>query len=172
MGFGKDGKGVIIREQRSQALASLVIDDASGIGTKLAITDDFRMLKTRVQASVTGLTAGEGVGLQLGIADGDLSNEEIDAVLAAEGPVDANDILGNQTSMRPVWIIGSINPAVADTAATFVGDDGSPMIEFKPRWTFGSTTSWNWFVYNRGSGTLTTGATIKINAKSFGVWIR
>ncbi len=38
------------------------------------------------------------------------------------------------------------------------------------RWTFSRTKSWNFFVYNLGAA-ITTGATVIIKAKSFGVWV-
>ncbi len=173
MGFGKDGKGVIIREQRSQALTTLNNATALLIGTKLVTTEDFRMLKAEIQCFVTGLTAGEGTGLMLGLADGDLSTGEIAGVIQAQGPLDPNDIVQTDVAMRPVWLLGALDVDVNELTAAFRGEGNSPMIEAKPRWTFSNQgKAWNWFIWNNSGGNLTTGALASILAKSFGVWVR
>ncbi len=57
MGFGKDKKGSILMESRSQALGALAADAGILIGTKLALTEDFRMLKSNVHAMVMNSVA-------------------------------------------------------------------------------------------------------------------
>ena len=70
MGFGKDGKGVIIRESRAQVLGALAVGTLIFIGTKLGTLERYRMIKLEVFAAITGLTAGEGDVLLFGISDG------------------------------------------------------------------------------------------------------
>ncbi len=171
MGFGKDGKGVIITESRSQVLTTLGNDVVIFIGTKLAMTDDFRMLKLETRAFIDGITDGEQLGLYYGICDGDLSTGEVSAQLDASGPLDANDIVTGNTAMRPVWILGACRGHSA-TTGIIVGEGNSPLMTKNPRWTFSATKSWNFFIWNKRGGALTTGATVRQSAKSFGVWVR
>ncbi len=91
MGFGKDGKGIIIREARSQALGALAQQGAVIIGTNLGTLERFRIIKEELWAAITGLTTGEGTGLLIGIADGDYSLAEIEAALESSGPAGPND---------------------------------------------------------------------------------
>ncbi len=172
MGFGKDGKGVIVREQRDQTLLTLAADFAAIIGTKLAIADDFRMLKAEVQVSLVGGTPGDIEGLTLGIADGDLSASEISAAMVADAPLDANDIVGGNVAERFASIFGALVTNFDGTQGTFRGESNSPLLVVMPRWTFGTTKSWNWFIYNNTGSALTTGASVSLSSKCFGVWIR
>ncbi len=93
MGFGKDGKGVIIREGRAQAIGALAAATGFLIATKLATLERFRMLKSEVFASIIGLTGGEGTGLVFGLADGDLTLAEIEEAIELGGPLGPNDIV-------------------------------------------------------------------------------
>ncbi len=83
MGFGKDGKGVIIMEKKEQALLTLAIDTGLFIATPLAILERFRMLKTELFATLTNVGAGELGGIQLYLVDGDLSLAEAEAAIEA-----------------------------------------------------------------------------------------
>ncbi len=159
-----------MRESRAQALTTLAGAAAKIIGTNIPILERFRMLKAEVYASVTGLTAGEGMGLILGLADGDLNQTEIEAIIEATLPLGPNDIEGSQIAERPVWFLGSTNPREGDTQTMLYNDTGGFNMEIKPRWTFARDKSWNWFIYNLG-GTLTTGSTVGIRVKEFGVWV-
>ncbi len=172
MGFGKDGKGIIIREQRSVNLSTLAAGAAILVGTKLAMTDDFRMLRSEVQAHLAGGTAGDVEGLIFGLADGDLTVAEIAATILANGPLDANDIVTGNIAMRPVWNMGVAITNFDGTDGFYQGEANSPMLIVKPRWTFSATKSWNWFVFNDTGSALTTGASTFILAKNFGVWVR
>ncbi len=159
-------------ENRSQALAALGAGTGIIIGTKLALTDDFRMLKAQNQAIVDGLTTAEGEGLLLGLADGDLSIAEIEEAIEANGPVDANDVVIGNTAMRPVWILGVLRKETAALWGRFFDAvTGAPSVTAKPRWTFSSTKSWNWFVYNQGIA-LQAGSSAKMTSKTWGVWVR
>ncbi len=172
MGFGKDGKGAIIREQRSQALSTLADATALLIGTKLATTEDFRLLKAEITCIVNGLTATEGNGLMLGLADGDLTVGEIKSVIQAQGPLDPNDIIQSDVAMRPVWLLGALEIDATALQGLMRGEGNTSLIEAKPRWTFSQTKSWNWFIWNQTGGALATGGLAIIVAKSFGVWVR
>lgn len=172
MGFGKDGKGVIIRESREQALGILADKTVIFIGTKLATLDDFRMLKTEVNAFLDGGTAGDVGGLLIGLADGDLSTSEIAAGMVVNAPLGPNDVVGGNVAMRPSWIIGALVADGSGTQGHFRGEGNSPNIKFNPRWTFAQTKAWNFFIYNNTGHALTTGAVVELLTKDFGVWVR
>ncbi len=171
MGFGKDGKGVIIREARSQALATLGPLTGIVIDTKIPITEDFRILKQEVIATITGLTAGEGAGLGLYLVDGQYSLAQFEASIEGTGPEGPNDSVDAELSMRFTKFIGqTFAVAGADGVAVLRGDAGNSHCKVNPRWTFRSAQSWEFILYNAGVA-LTTGSTVYIKAKSFGVWV-
>lgn len=169
MGFGKDGKGVIIRESRSQTLAALDAEGGVLVGTKLVTLERFRMLKLEVYAVIKNLTTGEGTGLLFGLADGDYTIAEIEAAIETDGPLGPNDTVAAELAMRPIWWMGAVDRETG-TEAIFENEQGGHRMVFNPRWTFSRTKSWNFFVYNLGAQ-LTTGSSVIIRAKSFGVWV-
>ena len=169
MGFGKDGKGVIIRQSLSQGLLALANSAGILIGTNLATLERFRIIKLEVWASITGLTTGEGTSLLFGIADGDLTLAEIEAAIENNGPVGPNDSVSIAVSERLIFLLGAIDRETG-TEAIFENQTGGHMMEKNIRWTFARTKSWNFFVYNIGN-ILTTGASCQLRAKSFGVWV-
>ncbi len=169
MGFGKDGKGVIIKETRSQAVGTLANSTVLIIGTNIATVERFRMLKTQVMASITGVTAGNANGYYFGLADGDLSLTEIEQGIETIGPLGPNDIVTNAFAIRPIWILGGIKQQ-NNTEVLFENETGGSVLVGTPRWTFASIKSWNFFIYNMGAAP-TTGSTVDIRVKSFGVWV-
>ncbi len=169
MGFGKDGMGVIMRESRSQALGTLANNTAILIGTNLATLERFRMLKSEVYAVTTGTTSTEGSGMIFGLADGDLDLGEISAAIEADGPVGPNDSVTAEIADRPVWFFGAADRETGSNIV-FENENGGHKLVIKPRWTFARTKSWNWFIFNMGDA-LTTGSSINIRVKSFGVWV-
>ncbi len=173
MGIGKDGKGAMLREHRSQALSTLANTVGIFVGTKLAIAEDFRMLKAEVAAGIDGLAPGEGTGLYLYLVDTDLGLTEVDETIENNGPLSIQDSILEAIAERKVQLVGVFEGGVGDTAGMFRDVmTGAPVLTIKPRWTFGNGKSWNYLVFNRSGSTLTTGATVKINSTTFGVWIR
>ncbi len=173
MGFGKDGKGQILTEViADSALTTLAAKDAVAITSPIVLVDDFRILKSEVVAMVNGLTAGQGRGLVLGIASGDFSAAEIEEALEVNGPTNRGQQIENERAMRNVRILGVADPN--DPASTQVVfrdiNTNAPMMISKHRWTYSNPSGWDWFVYNLG-GSLTTGATVQLIAKHFGVWL-
>ena len=102
MGFGKDGKGVIIAETRSQMLGTLAIATGIFIGTKLVTLERFRMLKAEFAATYIVMTGIEAAGLALYLVDGDLSLAEAQAAIGADGPLGPNDLINADIAMRSV----------------------------------------------------------------------
>ncbi len=171
MGFGKDGKGAIIREARSVALGTLAASTGLIIGTKLATTKDFRMLKSEIFASIVGGSSNELRSLQLFLVAGQYTLAEFEASLETEGPLDPNNTAAEEIALRPSWHAGSTLDEVIADEAVFRNVTGGGLMTIMPRWTFLEGKSWNWIVYNNGEAP-TTGATLRIKAKNYGVWIR
>ncbi len=171
MGFGKEGKGEIITEVRSQALGTLATATALLIGTKLATLEDFRILRSEIYAVITGVTAGEFEGLLFGLAEGSLTVGELEQAIEANGPLGPNEVAEGERTSRFVKLIGAVTHPTDSEVTIVDGETNAPMIVVKPRWSFAATSSWNWFVYNNGVAP-TTGATVKIAVKNFGVWVR
>ncbi len=171
MGFGKDGKGVMIREFKSQALGTLASNTGIFIGTVIALTDDFRDLKIEGTAHIEGLTAGEGTGLQLYLVDGQHTLAEAEAAIEATGPLGSNQSLEAEIAQRFVKLVAVVDAAKADTKVRLFGEAGGPMWTTNPRWTFSNTDRWKWMLYNM-SGALQTGATFDMMVTHYGVFIR
>ncbi len=170
MGFGKDGKGVIIRETRAHSVGALA-QVVTLLDTKLATLERFRMLKNETVATIVGVTAGEGVGLYLGLADGDFTAAEIEAAIESNGPLGPNAAPEEELAERfMMWLGAADFVEDAATEALFLNEKGGYLMTSIPRWTFSRTKSWNFFLYNIGVA-LTTGATLNLRSKSFGVWV-
>ncbi len=170
MGFGKDGKGAMLRDSSTVALGTLASNTSLIVGG-LTMAEDFRILRSDIVALVANLTAGEGNGLLFGIANGELTAAEIAESLNIGGPLDRNDRVPQERVERNVKVLSSLTPAQADTIKTFLNDEGGPIIHSKHRWTYSNPDGWNFFVHNMGSGAFTTGAVVDIHATHFGVWV-
>lgn len=170
MGFGKNDTGVIIRDNSAIALSTLGGETAIVITTDITWGEDFRLLKSEFMAIVEGLTSAEGRGLVIGIADGELTAIEIAECLQADGPGDRNDNEANERATRPVWLIGALDIS-GQTIGRFRGSMGSFLMEWKKRWTFSNPEGLEFFVYNQSGTALTTGATVRVDATHYGVWL-
>lgn len=162
MGFGKDGKGVIIRDTDLITLGALASNAVVKQSNALAIEDDFRIIKLEVLPNVELMTAGEGQ-VVFGIADDELTVTEIAEALVVDGPVDRNDRVKDEQASRPVWALCQMNNP------NEMPNNGMP-IEKTLRWTFSNPEGWAFFAFNVGA-TLTTGGVIRFQAKFYGVWV-
>lgn len=167
MGFGKDGKGVIMRNADSITLGALASGAAVKQGTPLAIEEDFRMLKYDVWLQIEG-TIQSDEGWLIGIADNELSVTEIAEAIVVDGPLDRNDRLKEEQATRPVFVLGSM-PQVGQGNHN-VGHWAH--IEGTLRWSFSDAEGFTLFAFNASGVPLTTGAVIKVIAKYYGVWIQ
>lgn len=164
MGFGKDGKGVIIYHNDESVLGGALGAGNAGVipmdpGT--SIEEDFRLLKLQGCFHVANLAAGELV--IIGIADGELTATEIQEALQAS-PVDSNDNLNNERAQRPVFPLAYLS-----------GDEPSKMVDLEAsvRWTFSDNEFVQWFVFNPSDTAAHAGALTVISfAKLFGVWVK
>ncbi len=176
MGFGKDGKGAIVREQTSITLGALAGQDMAGADSLVLLDMDFRILKSEITAVIRAVTSLEGQGLILYMTEGDLSVSEAEVVVEQNGPVRLGQQIEEEVASRWVRRIGvTIGPTPNETERVFLNKYGGPMLEATPRWTFrrGRTASeggWNWAIYNSGVS-LTTGAVVDLTAVHYGVWV-
>ncbi len=172
MGFGKDGKGAILYETVSIALGTLAADAGilatGGIGTTLL--ERFRIIKTEIHAHISGPTFALGDGpLAIYLADGDFSLAEIEESIEVTGPLGPNDKVSADRAERFTKLFGQVNFSPNDNGTGNILEQGR-VVERTIRWTFARAKGWNWMFYNRGTP-LTTGATAKLRAKHFGVWV-
>lgn len=169
MGFGKDGMGVVIRQGISQALLTLAADTGLIITAKPALLERFRMLKSEIYAVIEGIATDEGSGLSLWLVDGDLTLAQFEEAIETEGPLGPNDPVQAEVSERFTVFVGAV---VQDRTPVVIrdGHTNGPLCVVKPRWTFARTKSWNFILYNIGPA-LTTGATINLRVKNYGVWV-
>ncbi len=172
MGFGKDGKGAIIRETITDgALGALAGQDAVKFQGPV-LQEDFRILKSEIYALVNVLTANEGLSMLFGIANGELSAAEIEECIEAQGPLDRNDRVAIERAERWVKVLGVTNDQGVSTTTELFYDmhSGAPMLTSKDRWTYSDPEGWTYWIYNRG-GSLTTGSTLQLVATHYGVWV-
>ncbi len=122
----------------------------------------FRILKSEWYATLKGYTDGEGPWV-FGLCQ-DLTAAQITAVFDAV-PQFAGDGVENFDAMRPLWILGIMSSEGNMDQTTRSG-------EWKPKWSFPEGVPLKAFIWNASAGTLTTGATLILVAKNYGVWLR
>ncbi len=162
--------GQILRVRGSTSLGTLGQSIAIKVASDLGLTEDFRLLKSEIVASIGGLSAGDGEGLVLGLANGELSVAEIAECLTVDGPDDRNDRLAHEKAMRAVWLIGHFVKDEVTTARLIGSDGGSPVIFKGKPWTFSDPEGWDLFVFNLGAA-LTTGSSLQVQYSAYGLWV-
>ncbi len=176
MGFGKDGKGAIVKEQTVIPLGALAAQDMAGISSAVQLDMDFRILRSDIVAVLTAITSLEGAGLILYMIEGDLDNALAEANIEQNGPLRMGDKDKEEIASRWVRRVAvSPNDTVNNVERAMLNKYGGPLLDIEPRWTFrrGRTATeggWNWGIYNDGA-TLTTGAQCRITATHYGVWV-
>ncbi len=162
-----------MRENLTGSLGAL----AEGIAVKIVtgqgvLLQNFRILKSVIFAHIVGLTAAEADGLTLGLANASLSVTEIKECLEVNGPMGPSQRVAQEQAERFCRLISQVEEgSITTTVATFRAAEGGSMIVIKPRWTFtDEANGWDFFVYNDGV-VLTTGATCRILATHYGVWV-
>lgn len=173
-----DYLGKIITQVQTVALLTLA-DQAALALDQITISEDFRILKSEICAGIINLDDDENVqGLLFGIANGELSDAEIAQAITSQGPLDRNDRLAAERASRWVKILSTAevmfqghNSGRTTIDAIFKNQNGGPIIESKDRWTYSDPEGWVFFVFNNSGTALATGATARMTAKHFGVWV-
>ncbi len=174
MGFGKDGKGVIVHEDITITLGALAAQGATLVNA-ISMDNDFRILKSEIVATIAGLTSGEGNGLLLVMTEGLLTVAQVEGNLELNGPVAPRDTTAMEIASRWVRTIGTTIGTEVSTEHSFTNSEGGALLKVTPRWTFqrrrtATEGGWNWVVYNNGK-ILTTGAACQLKATHYGVWV-
>jgi len=169
MGFGKDGKGIIIRETVLLTPADLAAKAVVKHTAGLTLVEDFRIIKVEYHIVQVGNWGAVGDAIMIGISNGELSVVEIAETLNLDGPPNPNNAIANERSMRAVWLLNFLR----GDSTSVVNDplDDGKVLEKTLRWTFNNPEGWSWFAYNPLTGALTTGAVFEVHAKYFGVWL-
>ncbi len=167
MGFGKDGKGVILHDVAQVAVGALADAASIKMTTPYVIEDDFRVIKIEWAGRMSGHTAGEGP-LVLVFADNELLVAEIAQVLVAS-PVDSNDNVNNERANRPVFNMAMVS---GNATTDILTQHGGTFHEKTIRWTFSNPEGFTWAIVNHSGGALTSGTVIDLQCKYYGVWVR
>lgn len=145
------------------SLGAMSSDTATAATTKCDTTrlQGFRVLRTEWFAQWDDFTAGEGP-VVWGFC-GDLTAAEVAEVFLAD-PQRANDTNLAEQAERPLWI-QDIYSDIGDSYCISKG-------VWKPNWSFPEGTPLKAFAFNPNSEAITTGSTMLIVAKHFGVWLK
>ncbi len=168
MGFGKEGKGAIITESDVIALGALVNGVVIKQSNALAITDDFRVLKTQYSIGFTGHTSDENP-IDLYMVNDDLSVADIAEAIAAGGPLNKSDRDREEQAERGVFLVATLTRGVSGHGIGKGNEHG--FIEHKHPWTYTKGVGWSLAARNNSGSTLTTGTIVCFVAKHFGVWV-
>ncbi len=165
MGFGKDGKGVILYDNFNFTLTGLTTRDVNETASRV-LREDFRLIKSDYWVTMDSTIHGDVV--MFGIANGDLSAAEIEEAIESVA-VDSNDVPAIEEGMRAVFpydVCSANNDNAAGDGATSDVRSGSKTI----RWTFKDPAGWNFWFYNMSPGTFGTGG-MNLFLKHYGVWV-
>ncbi len=159
-----------VRETVSITLGTLSADDVVGQNGLTMLQGGF-ITTTDIAWVISGLTAGEGEGLFLGIADQQLSDAEIEESLEANGPTFSKQEPQAPRADRRVRTLGLIGPQALNLTPTNTVFAGF-MAKAETRLAFSEDgASWKWFVQSLAVGT-TTGASVSIQASHNVRWSR
>ncbi len=171
MGFGKDGKGVIITESDIFSMLTLADNTALKQNNPLDIAEDFRMIKTEIVAEWRDVASSNGP-LHMYLVNDELTVAEVVEAVQAGGPLNRNDRVAQERAERAVFLIGQFPEFKAGHSTELRGADGQMGVINKTiRWTFSNPEGWSFVVINRTGGALTTGSIVRFSAKHFGVWL-
>ncbi len=123
----------------------------------------FCVLRTEWFVTVKALTAGEGP-LLLTLAH-DLTTAEVQETIGAD-PQRSNDPESSARSKQPLWPLTHLFNKT-DTGSLIM-DKGVTKIG----WSIPEGTALKWGIVNVSANDLTTGATLFVTAKHFGVWLK
>ncbi len=148
------------------ALGALAAVDMIAGATKQDGSRDqgFRFTRIEWKASVSHLVAAEGP-LLIGLGGPDLVVSEIEEALESD-PQGGNDSPQMEQSMRPFWPLALF---IADSAG---GGHSVQQGVLKMGWSFPEHSNMDFWIYNMGSGALTSGAIADLYMKCFGVWLK
>ncbi len=158
-GFGKDGKGYIMRDNFEQAPGTLTAGDVISVAHG-ALERKFRILKTEGWVSWNPGAVGDTI--LVGIADANLTSAEIEEALEAL-PVDQFDVPGIEHIMRPVFPLAMLG------SGSIGFHDGVAILNTKG-WTY-DLEGWTFFVRNMDGATALTASELYWSLTHYGMWV-
>ncbi len=161
--FSDNSMASIIWDELSVNLSTAISGAAVGVNSRIDASrlQGFRILKSQVFVALKDITEGEGPILI--VMAHDLTATEVEETLGAD-PQRSGDPDLEARAMRPVWPVGLLMETVG----------GKTVLEkeMKIGWSFPEGTILKFYAINRDNATLTTGASMNVTAKHFGVWLR
>ncbi len=150
-----------VRVSPELAIGTLTTDTALTVGMTSASPNKYRCISVDVVWSLSALTANEGP-LTVGYAHSDYSTTEIKECMEAAGALDQGNKIAQEQANRLVRVIGTLDSELEQL------NQGAPL-KTKLNWLIGIGDVVNAFVFNEQTGTLTTGASLKISGN---MWIK
>ncbi len=136
------------------------------------LNEDMFVLSTDLSATLTGLTAGEGIPCTVGISHSDYSVTEIDEATDVEllGP---GSKIEQERARRLVRKVGSVNesPLATQVQIPLIGRNGSRVIRTKCKFLVSSGKTLDIWLKNRTGSTITTGTILRFDGYIYGRWI-
>lgn len=169
MGFGKDGRGAILRVHSTTDVSALGAETALDLANLLP-TMDFRVLKVELMAYAEGMNQGDHI--YIGWADNTYTVAEVAECITNIGPLEPADTDEVEQSERRVELLGQMTYEAGAAQDAQLPRNGTPLV-FNPRWTFRAGVGMKFFAFNPDSGVAISATTyVTIHAKLYGVWIR
>ncbi len=165
MGFGKDGKGVILYDNFATTLSGLTSRDVQDVASR-ALREDFRLIKTEWFVQLASTNHGDTI--LFGIAEASLTDAQIEECLEAVA-VDSDDVPAIEQNARAVFPL-DLAVTSYDNAAGDGAESGPVRGEKTIRWTFKDPSGWSYWFYNLSGATFGTGG-INLLLKHYGVWV-
>ncbi len=129
------------------------------------------MIKTEMVVTMEMVSDAGIHGLSFGIADGILSDAEIEAAIEIPGPTGRDQRVEENTALRFVKLLGAFQNPSGGLEASLIGRNGSPLLTETIRWTFLTAKGWKFWVYNRTGVTMGAGNIVNLVATHYGVWV-
>ncbi len=151
------------------ALADGVVVDTSVIGTNF--TEDIFVVSTDLSATLTGLTADQGIPSEVILSHGDYTVGEVAEALdvALTGP---GSKIEEERSRRLIRKVGVLNQPTPDgTELAMIGKYGSRIIRTKVKFTIQNDKALRIGLKNRSGATLTTGSLLRFSGYIYGRWL-
>ncbi len=172
MGFGKDGTGVIIRDNDQITLGALNANAAIKQANPLVLAEDFRVLKSEHFLTMESATfvAGDGP-IVVGIANNELTAAEIAECLNTDGPLNRNDRGNTENAMRAVFPFIQLDFIQKSSAGGATEINLGKAVVDTHRWTYSDPEGFTLFAFNHGGSALTTGGILRNLSTYYGVWV-
>ncbi len=146
----------------------------SGMVTTGVLKEDFYCISADLNASITGLTAGEGHPMNCGLSHSDYSDAQLLENLDNEflGPGDKIQQEQSRRSVRQAGVLHSEGGlAGSATDLVLIGAGGSRVNRVKCKFLISSGKAMDLWIWNRSGGALTTGSSVRFSGSLYGRWL-